>query len=100
MRRVRSRSHDPPTRSPNLFFRPRWEPVRRLVKILMASGRHFRRLTYKFYGAGSFALLDGDMLQWIHGLGKFLFHKSGVLYLATGFDFNDKSRAGFGSIGA
>ena len=31
----RSRSHDTPTRSPN-FFRPRWEPVRRLIGILKA----------------------------------------------------------------
>ena len=29
-RSLRSRSHDAPTRSPNFFFRPRWEPVRRL----------------------------------------------------------------------
>ena len=38
------------------------------------------------------------MLQWIHGLEKFMFHER--VYLATRFYFREKNRARFGLIGA
>ena len=41
------------------------------------------------------------MLQWIHSLEKFMFHEplACLLILATGFDFREKNRACFRSIG-
>ena len=41
---LRSRSHDAQTRSPNLFFRPRREPVRRLWLILTTRLHHEMKL--------------------------------------------------------
>ena len=43
------------------------------------SGRHFSRLTYKKVLRSLVASLRRlEMLQWIHGLEKFMFHESGV----------------------
>ena len=41
-----------------------------------------------------------EMLQWIHGLEKFMFHEPGVFIQRLDFDFRKKYRATLGSIRA
>ena len=62
------------------------------------SGRHFSRLTYKFYGVwwlrvATWRCFSGFMVREIP------IPRTWRVYLATGFDFRGKNRACFGSIG-
>ena len=62
------------------------------------SGRHFSRLTYKFYGAWWLRVATGDASvdSWFREIHV---PRAWSVYLATGFDFRENDRACFGSIG-